>query len=557
MNNNSKLLIERPLIFILLFILLGNITYLIYTKSFLGAVVFAASFIIMLNFFTDRKFILVLNLFFLISFLNCFIYYGIQENKQSIYNVRIINIEKESIIGILRGRKVVLRSKNDTLKEGQLIKIKGKFKKKIDVETGVVGYVFDKKILDIKEDYIYKIKNLSKLYFDNLKNYLGEGPSALITSLLFGDKDNLTYEQREKFIELGIIHLICISGMHLSLIFSLIYKVFKLKYSVLICIIYVIVVGTPSSAVRALIMITLLQGSKVFFKTYDSISALSLSAIALILYKPYNLWEIGFALSYLATLGIILFNKLFIKFFYKLPKWLNVTLSLSLSAQVLTYPYMVIMFNKFSLNFIIAGVIITPIISIMLPLALLAFLTMNIEFLLNLITIPLKILIMVINGQLLFLENITIPIIHTPYMYSIAYIIMLLSFYMSYKGFNKFRGIFYSMIPILIIYSFSFITKIQLIEDKWNRAILIKKGFNRVAITNTENKFFYKKLLEKEGASKIYRIKTEEFIRIGDKNILYLDSNLSNVNLLSIKNDYDIINLNKKEYIEIYNNLIR
>ncbi len=101
-------------------------------------------------------------------------------------------------------------------------------------------------------------------------------------------------------------------------------------------------------------MITLLKSSKRLFKTYDPLSSISLGAIILLIYKPYNLFSMGFLLSFGGTLGIILFYKKLLEGFYMLPPKLNEYLSLGLSAQAFIYPILVIAFGKFSINFLIS-----------------------------------------------------------------------------------------------------------------------------------------------------------------------------------------------------------
>ena len=208
----------------------------------------------------------------------------------------------------------------------------------MDVENGIVGYMFIKNSVENKKSYSYYINRLSEKYFDKVKNLLGESKSALLTALVFGNKEFLSYNQKNNLSNLGVIHLICISGLHLSLLFMYIDKILTSKVALFICGIYIILIGSPISAVRAFIMTFLMVCSKRFSKTYDSISALCLALIILVFYKPYYLYESGFILSFLATLGIILFHKSFTKAFYILPNYINSFLSLTLAAQALIYP---------------------------------------------------------------------------------------------------------------------------------------------------------------------------------------------------------------------------
>lgn len=453
-ENTPKLLIEKPLVFIAISVILGNIAYLISKNSFIGVIIFITSIIFCSFMLIDKNFLVVLTGFFILSFVSCTFYYSISENKNSIYTIRVNSISKKEAIGTFRGRKVYINNLPKGIKTGETLTFKGKFKKGIDIEEGSVGYFLVKEEIQSKKGYKYFINRLSENYFENIKESLGESKSAFLTALVFGNKDFLSYTQKNNLSNLGVIHLICISGLHISLLFMYINKILSTKVSMTICLIYIILIGCPISAIRAFIMIFLMMSSKKLFKSYDSVSALCLSAIVLIFYKPYNLYESGFILSYLATLGIILFNKFFSKVFYILPNYINKFLSITLAAQVFIYPYMVLKFNSFSMNFLLGGFLLTPVISIMLPFG---FLTMIFLFIIKTISflyIPINILFLVLNGILIFLNKIALDNVFIHSGYALFYIMMFMCIYMAYNGFKKFNIIFYSMIPLIILFSF-------------------------------------------------------------------------------------------------------
>lgn len=453
-KGTPKLLIKKPLVFIIISVILGNIAYLIAESSYIGVIVFIASIIFCSFILIDKNFLLVLTGFFLISFMFCAFYYSINENKNSVYTVRIDSISKSEVIGTLRGRKVYVNNLPNNIKTGEILTFKGKFKKSIDIKDGIVGYLFIKNEIKVGKGYKYYIDRLSEDYFSYIKEALGENKSAFLTALVFGNKNFLSYNQKNNLSNLGVIHLICISGLHISLLFMYINKVLDTKLCLIICLIYIVLIGCPISAIRAYIMTFLMISSKSFFKSYDSISALCLSAIILIFYKPYVLYESGFILSYLATLGIILFNKLLSRGFYMLPNYINKFLSLTLAAQVFIYPYMVLKFNSFSMNFLLGGFLLTPIISIMLPFGFLTIISWFTIKTISVLYIPINILFLVLNGILIFLNKVSLDSVFIHSSYAVFYIMMFISIYMSYKGFKKFNIVFYSMIPLVILFSF-------------------------------------------------------------------------------------------------------
>ena len=94
-----------------------------------------------------------------------------------------------------------------------------------------------------------------------------------------------------------------------SLIYSLLKKILGVKISLGITLIYVLFSGALAPAIRAYIMIVIMNIGKVVKRNYNPLAAISLSGIILLLMKPYYIYNLGFILSFLATLGIILFNK--------------------------------------------------------------------------------------------------------------------------------------------------------------------------------------------------------------------------------------------------------
>lgn len=453
-KDTPKLLIKKPLFFIIISVISGNITYLISRNSYIGVIVFITSIILCAFILIEKNFRGMLLVFFLFSFVSCLFYYSIYENKSSIYTVRIDSIKKNEVLGNFRGRKIYINNIDSNIKTGEILTFKGKFKKSIDVKSGIVGHLFVKDQIKIKKGYKYYINRFSEEYFCYIKTSLGENKSAFLTALVFGNKDFLSYSQKNNLSNLGVIHLICVSGFHISLLFMCINKFLNTKFSLIICLFYIISIGCPISAVRAYIMIFLMILSKKISRNYDSISALCLSAIILIIYKPYILYESGFILSYLATIGIVLFAKIFSKAFYILPNYINKFLSLTLAAQVFIYPYMVLKFNSFSMNFLLAGFLLAPIISIMLPLGFLTIISWLTIKSMSFLYIPINILFVVLNGILIFLSKVSLESVYIHSAYAVFYMMMFICIYMSYSGFKKFNIVFYSMIPLVILFSF-------------------------------------------------------------------------------------------------------
>ena len=144
----------------------------------------------------------------------------------------------------------------------------------------------------------------------------------------------------------GISHAIAVSGLHMAIVYGILKKLFGSKLSLVIALAYVLFTGASPSTVRAYIMILIMNFALVVKRNYNPIAAISLAGIILLIVRPYDLFSLGFVLSFLATLGIILFNKKLNKKLYKLPKKIREVVSVSISAQILTFPILIYSFKN-------------------------------------------------------------------------------------------------------------------------------------------------------------------------------------------------------------------
>lgn len=164
----------------------------------------------------------------------------------------------------------------------------------------------------------YDLRQRMKTVYDSL----GENTAAVLNAMLLGDTKNLTPEIKNLYQAAGISHVISISGMHITLlgmaIFNLVAKFFGRNWatlsSVLFILFYGILTGFSVSTNRAVVMMSIFLGAGIVGRTYDLLSAISLSALFILIQAPMQLYNMGFLLSYGAILGIGICYPLFITF---------------------------------------------------------------------------------------------------------------------------------------------------------------------------------------------------------------------------------------------------
>ena len=198
---------------------------------------------------------------------------------------------------------------------------------------------------------------------------------GIAEALLIGYTNDLDKDLVQAYSNTGVVHIIAISGMHLGLIYVMLVWLFakiplinqsKITQVVLIlsCLwLFSLLTGGAASVLRSAVMFTCIAVGKAFSKQSSIFNALAASAFVMLCYNPYYLWDVGFQLSYLAVIGIIIFQRPVYNWLYIKNKWVNEVWKLtaiSLAAQVLTFPVCVYYFHQFPNLFLLTNIIAVP-----------------------------------------------------------------------------------------------------------------------------------------------------------------------------------------------------
>ena len=273
--------------------------------------------------------------------------------------------------------KFVVRdyTKHKTMKVGSEIKLTGEFKdlNKMSYESFDYGRYLRNNLM---YEYIYKVKS----YISNTIRYLYKTNSDFINSIMLGQKDDLSQNEKLMFTRTGTSHIIAISGFHTGILSGVIIfimgkinKIYKLVSLSIIMFLYSTMVGNSPSIIRSIIFMILLYLSFFLDRKIDKISTLSFVGILFVINNPYIIYNVSFQLSFLATLSIIYFydyinNKLNIKI-----------ISLTLSANILTIPIIYYNFKGIPLASIFSNIIIVPFVGIIIYLAMLSLILFKIN----------------------------------------------------------------------------------------------------------------------------------------------------------------------------------
>lgn len=236
--------------------------------------------------------------------------------------------------------------------------------------------------------------------------HIGEQDFAVIAAMAMGDKSALNQETKEAYSISGTSHILAVSGLHIGIIFQLIILLLGGKRRSKLTIIlsttivwaYVIFIGFPASAVRAATMLSIYSMVLLSLRPDPTLNTLALAYIIMVLVNPFNIFDIGFQMSFLAVGSILLFYPLF---FCLLSSHSNIIRAIwglfcvSLAAQIGTLPLFVFYFGRISCYSLITSFIAIPAATLILylcvllfilsPLTYISFLASSIEGLMQLV----------------------------------------------------------------------------------------------------------------------------------------------------------------------------
>lgn len=226
-----------------------------------------------------------------------------------------------------------------------------------------------------------KIQKIKTALSEKLSYVIPSPESKLAGGILFGE-DTLPKEIKNNFVMSGVSHVIVLSGYNITIFIIFVMMIFlfvpfdyRLALASITTILFVIAVGGGASVIRATLMSLVSLLAMYAGREYDAKRALFFSAFLITMYDPkILLYDVSFHLSFFATFGIIFFNKPFVNYFkrYINNKILLETFCVTLSAYLITLPYIVATFGKISIYAILVNILIVPFVPVAMMFSFLA-----------------------------------------------------------------------------------------------------------------------------------------------------------------------------------------
>lgn len=282
---------------------------------------------------------------------------------------------------------------------------------------------------------------LKRNLLHTLDSFIPEDTAPFAKALLLGDRTGIDYETNTAFKLSGISHVIAVSGLHVTILFTLINILcFKRRWLVAIfgiptLVLFAAVAGFSPSITRACIMQCLMIGAMLLNKEYDGPTELAFSCLVMLIVNPLVITSVSFQLSVGCMIGIFLFQRRIFDYlieklpgkkrFLKLKRWFTSSVSVTLSATVMTTPLVALYFGNVSLVGVVTNLLTLWVISfvfygIMLVCIFGAFWSAGAAFVASVIAWPIRYVLAVSK----FLASFPLAAVYT----ASVYIVMWLAF---------------------------------------------------------------------------------------------------------------------------------
>ena len=285
---------------------------------------------------------------------------------------------------------------NETYEYGERLRIRGKLVTPPENEEfsyreylarqGVHAYMSQSEVTHLPGNggnpikravYAFKDKALENIY-----RILPDPEASLLAGILLGVDTGLPKDLQQAFKDTGTAHIIAISGFNIAIIAGLFSTLFSRVFgqtrgsifAILGIAFYTFLVGAEAAVVRAAIMGGISLTVRQIGRRNDGFNALMLSAVVMSIFNPHIPWDVGFQLSFFATLGLILYAEPFQNWAVniitrytspgiaqKLAAPISEYILLTLAAQLTTLPIMAYHFKRISLVSVIANPFILPV----------------------------------------------------------------------------------------------------------------------------------------------------------------------------------------------------
>lgn len=200
---------------------------------------------------------------------------------------------------------------------------------------------------------------------------------AVVAAMTLGDKSALTRELKDVYSVTGASHVLALSGLHMGIVYTLLslllggsrslFTVHCSLFTIAGLWAFVLLAGMPVSVVRAAVMLTAYALLSLGRRNRMSVNTLAFTAIVLLMVSPLSLFDVGFQLSFLSVLSILLWLPLADRVVspryqqqHRVVGWLWSMVTVSCAAQIGVAPLVAYYFGRLPLAFLLTNFVVVP-----------------------------------------------------------------------------------------------------------------------------------------------------------------------------------------------------
>ncbi len=206
-------------------------------------------------------------------------------------------------------------------------------------------------------------------FLDKMNRAIPAPESLLMGGLILGEKSGFSQSLRQSFVNTGTIHIVALSGYNVTIvaewimkIFSFLPKNFGIGLGIFSILLFILMTGASSTAIRAGIMAILALVARATGRNYDVARALIIAGVLMVLLNPFILiYDVSFQLSFLATIAVIFLSPRMEKYFMWIPwYWLRDIITVTFSAYIFVTPFILYNMGNLSLVALPANIAVLP-----------------------------------------------------------------------------------------------------------------------------------------------------------------------------------------------------
>ena len=393
---------------------------------------------------------------------------------------------------------------------------------------------------------------------------------AVASTMLLGYRADLSSDVLQAYSSTGTVYVLTVSGSQVAIIYFLLtyalsflsrHKYGKvLRATIIIGVLwyYALLTGFSPAVCRAVLVVSMIIIGKTYNRYINTLNILAFSAFVLLLYNPYLITEVGFQLAFLAVGGLVVLRPIvydWFKFKNKLADKLWAICSVSIAAQIITFPLSAFYFHQFPVYFLVSNVLVIIPAAIIMYTGILYLLLPQIAFVSHYLGWILEKTILLMNRGLSDIEQFPLSTINKIWLntaeYILLYAIIISLFYFLYD-----RKVWLLRLSLccLLLLSISFSYKkttsanthsIAFLNMRSHTGIVMRSGNQAIVLsdlsdTNKNYRYSIQPYLDsckltdvtiynpKQNVNSNYVLKRSNLIQFFDKRILLFDKSISN-----------------------------